>query len=52
MLSENFKPNKNSSKVFHESLLFMPLNLPENKYLPPIKYIRLIHTFHLKFTIL
>ena len=52
MLSANFKPNKNSNKGFHESQLFMPLNLPDNKYLPPIKYIRLTRTFRLKFTIL
>ena len=33
MFTENFGSNKNSNKVLHESYLFMPLNLPDNKYL-------------------
>ena len=45
MLSENFESNKSSNKVLHESELCMPLNLADNKYLRPVKYIRVIPTF-------
>ena len=33
MFTESFESNKNSNKVLHESYRFMPLNLPDNKYL-------------------
>lgn len=45
MLPENFESDKNSSNVLHESLLSMPLNIPDNKCLVPVKYIRVIQGF-------